>query len=235
VCGSIGLAPDVAEVFNAPNYFGCQTAGMTWERLEQDSLSAVRSCGGNPISRLGHVSRFNPRIWKAVAAYARRETGYHNVQHIYHEMMRDMPVALRHLVGIRHVSDIVSPYDVDISIKDYSLPVVIEAMSFGSQGETSFKAYAQAASDLNIISINGEGGELPDIMGKYKQNRGQQIASGRFGVNVDFLKLGCGFGDQNWTRSPNRVKEECYPDIKLRAGSSCPPYSRGGGFTLPFQ
>ncbi len=94
---------------------------------------------------------------------------------------------MRHLVGIRHVSDIVSPYDVDISIKTYSLPVLIDAMSFGSQGETSFKAYVRAASRLNILSINGEGGELPEIMGKYKPNRGQQIASGRFGVNVEFL------------------------------------------------
>jgi glutamate synthase (NADPH/NADH) large chain len=60
-------------------------------------------------------------------------------------------------------------------------------MSFGSQGETSFKAYIRAASQLNILSINGEGGELAEIMGKYKPNRGQQVASGRFGVNVEFL------------------------------------------------
>ena len=52
-----------------------------------------------------------------------------------------MPVALRHIVSIRHVSDVVSPYDVDISINDYSTPLVIDAMSFGSQGETSFRAY----------------------------------------------------------------------------------------------
>ena len=40
---------------------------------------------------------------------------------------------------------------------------------------------------LNIICVNGEGGELPDIMGKYKANRGNQIASARFGVNIEFL------------------------------------------------
>jgi glutamate synthase (NADPH/NADH) large chain len=188
VCGSIGLAPDVAAVFNAPNYFGSRDSGMTWERLEREAVQRGRELRREiPINRLGHVNRFNPRIWKAVGAYARGETGYRNVQRIYHAMTHDMPVALRHLVGIRHVSDIVSPYDVDISIKDCSLPLVIDAMSFGSQGETSFKSYIQAASQLNIISINGEGGELPEIMGKYKPNRGQQIASGRFGVNVEFL------------------------------------------------
>lgn len=188
VCGSIGLAPDVAAVFNAPNYFGNPTTGMTWERLEQESVQRGRELRREiPISRLGHVGRFNPRIWKAVAAYARGDTGYKNVQQTYQELMHEMPVALRHLVSIRHVSDVVSPYDVDISIKDYNLPLVIDAMSYGSQGETSFKSYIHAASLLNIISVNGEGGELPGIMGKYKKNRGQQVASGRFGVNVEFL------------------------------------------------
>ena len=188
ICGSIGLAPSVAAVFNAPNYFGSETSGVTWERLENDAVQRGQELRKEtPINRLEHVSRFNPRIWKAVAAYARGETGYRNVQHIYQNMKGEMPVTLRHLVGIRHVSDIVSPYDVDITIKDYSLPVVIDAMSFGSQGETSFKSYAHAASQLNIISINGEGGELAEIMGKYKKNRGQQVASGRFGVNVEFL------------------------------------------------
>src|SRR5690606_5179738 len=58
---------------------------------------------------------------------------------------------------------------------------------FGSQGELSYKAYAEAAYRLNIITVNGEGGELQDIMGKYPRNRGQQIASARFGVNIEFL------------------------------------------------
>jgi len=38
---------------------------------------------------------------------------------------------------------------------------------------------------LNIVSLNGEGGEIKDMIGKYPQWRGQQIASGRFGVNAE--------------------------------------------------
>jgi glutamate synthase (NADPH/NADH) large chain len=60
-------------------------------------------------------------------------------------------------------------------------------MSFGSQGELAYSAYAEAAARLNILCINGEGGELPTIMGKYPRNRGNQIASARFGVNIEFL------------------------------------------------
>ena len=67
------------------------------------------------------------------------------------------------------------------------MPVLISAMSFGSQGELAYRAYAEAAYRLNIICVNGEGGELPDLIGRYPRNRGQQIASGRFGVNITFL------------------------------------------------
>ena len=56
-------------------------------------------------------------------------------------------------------------------------------MSFGSQGETAYRAYAEAAFRLGILCINGEGGELPDLLGRYPEHRGQQIASGRFGVS----------------------------------------------------
>jgi glutamate synthase (NADPH/NADH) large chain len=52
-------------------------------------------------------------------------------------------------------------------------------MSFGSQGETSFRAYLETAARMNIISINGEGGELPELMGVQNKHRGQ-VASGRF-------------------------------------------------------
>ncbi|HAL28305.1 MAG TPA: hypothetical protein DCP25_16445, partial [Chloroflexi bacterium] len=67
---------------------------------------------------------------------------------------------------------------------EHSAPFYISSMSFGSQGETAYRAYAEAAKRLDILCINGEGGELPDLLGKYPKWRGQQIASGRFGVSA---------------------------------------------------
>ena len=60
-------------------------------------------------------------------------------------------------------------------------------MSFGSQNEIAFRAYAEGANRLNMVSLNGEGGEIKDMLGKYPNTRGQQIASGRFGVNAELL------------------------------------------------
>jgi glutamate synthase (NADPH/NADH) large chain len=79
------------------------------------------------------------------------------------------------------------PINVDAGLTGHDLPFVIASMSFGSQGETAFRAYAEAAYRLNMIALNGEGGEIRSLMGKYPHNRGQQIASGRFGVDMDLI------------------------------------------------
>ncbi len=188
VCSSIGLAPSVAEIFGTPNYFGSEDAGLTWERLDEESMRRGAELRGEASDlRMPFQNRLYPKFWKTAYAYARQEVGYGDVKKLYQTLATEVPVALRHIVGIKHISDVISPADVDISVQDYSLPMVIDAMSYGSQGEASFRSYIHAASVLNIICINGEGGELPEIMGKYKRNRGQQVASGRFGVNAEFL------------------------------------------------
>ncbi len=60
-------------------------------------------------------------------------------------------------------------------------------MSFGSQSEPAFRSYAEAAKRINILCINGEGGEIRDMYGRYRKWRGQQVASGRFGVSAEML------------------------------------------------
>ena len=60
-------------------------------------------------------------------------------------------------------------------------------MSFGSQSEPAFRSYAEAAKRINVLCINGEGGEIRDMYGRYRKWRGQQVASGRFGVSAEML------------------------------------------------
>jgi len=188
VFGAIGLAPSLAEVFATPNYLGNEHVGMTWERLNDDSRRRGAELRGEAEEpRMLFQSRFYPKFWKAAFHYARGESDYSELQRIYQNLISETPVALRHILGIKTDPSTVDPDQVDLSIHDYDLPLVIDAMSYGSQGENSFKSYVHAAALLNILCINGEGGELPEIMGKYKHNRGQQVASGRFGVNAEFL------------------------------------------------
>lgn len=188
VFGSIGLAPSVAQVFGTPNYFGSEEAGMNWQRLDEESRQRGGELRGEyPEARMPYQTRIFPKFWKVAHRFAKGEVSYADIQKVFQSIITETPVALRHLLDFHFQPGSVQPEQVDLSIRDYDLPLVIDAMSFGSQGENSFKSYIHAASVLNILCINGEGGELPEILGKYRHNRGEQVASGRFGVNAEFL------------------------------------------------
>ena len=191
VCSSIGLAPSVADVLNCANFFGSEDSGLSWAVLDQEAAARAAILRGEAASpHLPRVERFYPRFFKKVTQFVRGEIGYDALMGAFKQLSTDSPVALRHVLGIKAAGEPVdaeTAAQVDLSIGAYDLPFLIGAMSYGSQGETSFHAYIKAAAALNIVCVNGEGGELPELMGIYRKNRGQQVASGRFGVNAEFL------------------------------------------------
>lgn len=190
VGSAIGLAPSVADVLLTPNYFGNEAVGLTWDKLNQEAEARRAELRGEAKATLARVDRFYPKFWKKAEAVAHGEMALEEFVETYKSLSESVPVALRHTLGFKRLESAVTEDDVDISIKGYDLPFLISAMSFGSQGELAYKAYAEAAYRLNILCVNGEGGELRDIMHKYTRNRGQQVASGRFGVNAEFMNSG---------------------------------------------
>lgn len=188
VCSSIGLAPGVAEILQTPNYFGSENAGLTWKRLDFESRQRGQELTDkSPSVSLERIDHFFPKLWKKVGLFTKSQSSYDDVIEVFQKLKSEIPVSLRHTLDFKKVNGTGIASQVDLSVQDYSLPFIISAMSFGSQGEAAFRAYAEAASQLDIICVNGEGGELPDMINKYKKNRGQQVASGRFGVNSRFL------------------------------------------------
>jgi glutamate synthase (NADPH/NADH) large chain len=196
---SVGLAPDVAEYFGVVNYCGSESAGLSLRRLDADARERLRVATGAteteaPKKRppvLQGEFREQPSIWNVAGRVARGEKPYREFAARLREIEETRPVALRQLLEIRAAGrgGSVSPQrgEVDTRAGRHGAPIYFSAMSFGSQGETSFRAYAEAAKRLDIICINGEGGEIPDMLGRYREHRGQQVASGRFGVNARFL------------------------------------------------
>ncbi|MBN1265932.1 MAG: hypothetical protein JXA25_10595 [Anaerolineales bacterium] len=185
---SIGLAPSVSAVLRTPNFLGSEQIGMGWNTLNREAfLRRDELREKDSGTRLEPVDHFYPKFWRAAGRYTHGETGYEEISGLYDMLQSENPVSLRHLMSFRSADSEITPDQVSLLIGEHNLPFVICAMSFGSQGEAAFRAYAQAAANLNMMSLNGEGGELPAIFGKYRQNRGQQIASGRFGVNAAFL------------------------------------------------
>ncbi len=187
---SIGLSDSLSNLLNATNYGGSTAAGLTLEKLDSQVIERAALISGNARPQLTRINHFYPKVWKTAGQVGRQEATWQDFEQQTGALARSQPVSLRHVIDIQfpvQPEGNVVPELVDAGLTGHALPFVIASMSFGSQGEIAFRAYAQAAYWLNIIAMNGEGGEIQDMLGKYPHNRGQQIASGRFGVSPELI------------------------------------------------
>lgn len=184
----VGLKPEVAQYFGCEGYMGTADGGLSLARLKADAGERYRVVRGESKGDLARTLHFWPRLWKSVGDAATAPEKYEEYLHKLHTQERETPVSLRHLLDFKRVSGTVIPApEVDTSVEDYRYPITISGMSFGSQGEIAFRSYAEAAKRMDIVCMNGEGGEIPDMVGRYWKWRGQQVASGRFGVHAEML------------------------------------------------
>ncbi len=202
---SIGLKPEVTEVLDIVNYLGSETAGTGFAQLEAEAEARYQDVE-NPKAKAARNFHFFQRMWKAMNEAAAGTAPYEDYMNKLREEEQKNPISIRHVAGFNFDKSYeegrkaLDRSEVDISIGDHNLPMLISSMSFGSQNETAFRAYAEAGERLNMVTMNGEGGEIKDMLGRYKRTRGAQVASGRFGVNVElanavaFLEIKIGQG-----------------------------------------
>jgi glutamate synthase (NADPH/NADH) large chain len=202
---SIGFHPEVAEVLDIVNYLGSEKAGTGFAQLEADAEARYADFT-NPKAKAARNFHFFQRMWKALNEAAAGTAPYSDYRDKLREEERKNPISIRHIAdfdydkahGEGHTP--LDPSKVDISVGKHDLPMLISSMSFGSQNETAFRAYAEAGERLNMVTMNGEGGEIKDMLGRYKRTRGAQVASGRFGINIElanavaFLEIKIGQG-----------------------------------------
>jgi glutamate synthase (NADPH/NADH) large chain len=184
----IGLKPEVAKYFGTEGYMGSELGGLSLARLKADAGERYRVARGSARADLARTVHFWPRLWKAAGEAGLNPPKYEEyLQKVLHQE-RETPVSLRHLLDFKRANgEVLTELEVDTTIEDYRYPLTISGMSFGSQGEIAFRAYAEAAKQMDIVCMNGEGGEIPDMVGRFWKWRGQQVASGRFGVHAEML------------------------------------------------
>lgn len=182
---AIGIAPEVLDVLGIPGFCASEGRGLGFARLDVLAEQGRQIRAGEESPGKVKLPRMYPKVWKALARVANSERGYEEFAETCQTLEDEQPVALRHAIGIQLAPEGERlPADrVSSRVGDHELPYVISSMSFGSQGETPFRAYAEAAYRADMLCMNGEGGEIRDMYGKYPKNRGVQIASGRFGVS----------------------------------------------------
>ena len=182
---SIGLKPEVAALFATPAYGASDKGGTGFAQLDADADERQRVLAGDAESKPAKTFRFYPKVYKAAVAAANGSASYEDYSEKVRQLEHEQPISLRHILELKSDREPVAEANAGVGLHDY--PIVISSMSFGSQGEVAYRAYAEAAKRINIIAMNGEGGEIQDMYGKYPLWRGQQVASGRFGVTSEMI------------------------------------------------
>ena len=184
---SIGVQPELAEILQCETFCASEGAGVGYAQLDEDADERFQILTGEGEAKPAKTFRFYPKVYKAAIAAANGTSSYDEYAEKVRGLEQQSPISMRHVMGLRGDRDSVDPASVDASIGHHDYPIVISSMSFGSQSEPAFRAYAEAAKAINILCINGEGGEIQDMYGEYRKWRGQQVASGRFGVSAEML------------------------------------------------
>ena len=185
---SIGVKPELAEIFQCETFCASERAGVGFAEPRRRH----RRAPPDPRRRRGGEAREDvPLLPQGLQGGGRGRQRHRRPTRSTREKVRELerqsPISMRHIMELRSDREPVDPDAVDASIGHHDYPIVISSMSFGSQSEPAFRAYAEAAKAINILCINGEGGEIQDMYGKYRKWRGQQVASGRFGVSAEML------------------------------------------------
>jgi glutamate synthase (NADPH) large chain len=182
---AIGVSPEVLDILAIPGFCASEGRGLGLADLDRLAEQGREIRAGEEHPSKVKLPRMYPKVWKALARLANSERGYDEFAETIDALETEQPVALRHAVHPQLAPDDrrVPAAEVSSRVGEHSLPFLISSMSFGSQGETAFRAYAEAAMQADMLCMNGEGGEIHDMYGRYPKHRGQQIASGRFGVS----------------------------------------------------
>ncbi len=184
---SIGVKPELAEIFQTEAFAASDAGGVGFDALDADCNERARILSGDEDAKPAKTFRFYPKVYKAAIATANGSGSYEDYSEKVRDLERQSPISMRHVMGLRGDRDPVDPASVEAGVGHHDYPIVISSMSFGSQSEPAFRAYAEAAKEINVLCVNGEGGEIRDMYGKYRKWRGQQVASGRFGVSAEMI------------------------------------------------
>jgi glutamate synthase (NADPH) large chain len=184
---SIGISPELADIFDSPHYAASSRGGVGFAELNADADERQRILRGEEDGKPAKTFRFYPKVYKAAIAASNGTATFDEYSAKVRELERESPISMRHILDLESDREPIDAASVDTTVGHHDYPIVISSMSFGSQSETAFRAYPEAAMRINILCINGEGGEIRDMYGQYRKWRGQQVASGRFGVTSEML------------------------------------------------
>ena len=224
VCSSIGLPP-AAGVLQRLTYLGSENRRAHLGAPGSECRTRAEELHSEAPVKLAATDHLYPRFWKTVGLYANGQIEYQDIAD------KIPPTDQRN-------ADRPAPCDADKTVRHTHSSDRWKSASMDSTCRSSFQPCRLARrvnfhsepmptrlQKLNIICINGEGGELPEVFGKYKRNRGQQVASARFGVNAEFLNFERADRNQDRTGRETRRRRHAARIKSHSEGRRSSPYA----------
>ena len=195
---SIGLSESLLKT-----YFGTEVStigGIGLEKIADDAVSFHQKAYGTPTTFLPNLGQFHWRkdgikhAWNpetiATLQLATRTGDYEKFKEYTRLVdMKESPVFIRDFLGWKK-----NPISIDEvePVEDIVKHFVAGAMSFGALSKEAHEAICLAMNKLAARSNTGEGGEDSERFhstadGISLNSKTKQVASGRFGVNTEYL------------------------------------------------
>ena len=188
---AVGLGPKIMR-----DYFGgvaSPVGGLELEDLENMAMGHTSTISQSTLHPGGEYHLRNEgeeHIWSPQRLIDFRESVRHNDYARFKRYTDDLDakasVTLRSQLAFKAATPI--PLDEIESVDSIVKHFVGGAMSLGSLSPEAHETIALALNGLGTMSNSGEGGENPERFGTDRNSAIKQVASGRFGVTIEYLR-----------------------------------------------
>ena len=98
---SIGVKPELAEIFQTEAFAASERAGAGFDHLDADADARHKILAGDEEAKPAKTFRFYPKVYKAAIATANGTGGFAEYSQKVRELEAQSPISMRHVMGLR--------------------------------------------------------------------------------------------------------------------------------------
>src|SRR5204863_7271860 len=94
---SIGVKPELAEIFLTDAFAASERGGVGFDALDEDANERARILAGDEDAKPAKTFRFYPKVYKAAIATANGSGSYEDYSEKVRDLERQSPISMRHI------------------------------------------------------------------------------------------------------------------------------------------
>src|SRR6201999_3368801 len=102
---SIGIKPELAEIFHTEAFAATQSGGTGFAKLNADTDARQKILAGDEEAKPAKTFRFYPKVYKAAIATANGTAEFSEYSQKVRDLEGENPISMRHIMGLRAESD----------------------------------------------------------------------------------------------------------------------------------